>query len=119
MNEETENSNLPEKVNPILDPDAAILDKVREFGRLKYPKERIALLLGMSEEHRQKFFLQFNDTESEIRKAYEQGLVLGDVEIDIALAETAKTGDTFTAAELSYRQYYQRIDNLRKELFGV
>ncbi len=118
MNEESENAEHPE-INPILDPKATMIDKIREFGRLKYSRARILAALALSLQEEKKFTIEFDDPASKIRIAYEQGFVLGDVEIDAALAKIAATGDTFSAAELSLRQYYQRVDEQRKELFGL
>lgn len=109
----------PSKVNPILDPDAKLEDKIREFGRLKYPVKSILAALALDTVEAAKLISILEDRESNLRIAYEQGIVFGEAEIDIALREKAATGDTFAASELSLRQYYNRIDNLRNELFNL
>jgi len=110
---------LPAIPNPILDVNARIIDKIEEFGKLKYSKERIAAALGYSKREREEFIRIFEECTSEERLAYERGLVIGDAEIEIGLSKAAQNGDNFCANELLNRQDHRRLDELRIELFGI
>jgi hypothetical protein len=99
--------------------DQSTLIKIRNYGALKYPPGKIVVILGLTEEEKTLFFNEFNKKDSELRRYYEQGVAIGDYNIDAELAKTAEKGDTNAIIELNYRQFYQRIDHLRNELFGV
>jgi len=99
--------------------DQAVLMKIRNYGALKYSKEKIAAILGLTKDERETFFSDFDDKESEVRRFWEQGVAIGDYNIDAELAKSAEGGDTNSIIELSYRQYYQKTDQIKNELFGI
>jgi hypothetical protein len=99
--------------------DQSVLIKIRNYGALKYTKERIASILGLNAKDREQFYIDFEDPESEIREMWGQGVAIGDYNIDAELAKAAESGDTNSIIELSYRQYYQKVDQVKQDLFGV
>lgn len=107
------------QLDPILDEDAPLPDRIEAFARLKYSKERIASALGYNKLKRKEFFTRLEDETTEEYRAYQKGLVMGDAAVDLGLSEKAASGDNFCAAELSKRQDNQRISDLRKELFNI
>jgi hypothetical protein len=109
----------PPPPNPILDDSASILQKVEAFGKLKYSPESIVVIFGYTDFARECFMKKLADPDDELNKAYQRGLIMGDVEIDIALQQQAMNGDTFSASELSVRQHYHKVDEIRKELFNI
>lgn len=109
----------PAPPNPIVDESASIVQKVEAFGKLKYSPECMIAIFGFTDSEREGFLKKLADSNDEIHKAYERGLIMGDVEIDIALERQAREGDTFSAAELSVRQHYHKVNEIRKELFNL
>lgn len=99
--------------------DQSMLIKIRNYGALKYTKERIASILGLNKDDRIQLFNDFENPESEVRKFWDQGMAIGDYNIDAELAKAAESGDTNSIIELSYRQYYQKVDQVKQDLFGV
>lgn len=99
--------------------DSAILKQVVNFGALKYDPYQMRKLLRLSDEESEEFVKQFQNEESEIRKYYEQGLSIGEYNIDAGLAKKAEKGEVDASIELGRRQHDQKIDKLTKELFGI
>ncbi len=112
-------SQLPEPIHPLKDDNATLLEKVEAFGKLKYSPERMLSIFEYTDAARECFIKKLADPEDELNKAYQRGLIMGDVEIDIALQKQAMEGDTFSASELSVRQHYHKVDEIRKELFNI
>lgn len=106
-------------INPILDENAPLMDRIEAFARLKYTKERIAAALGYSKAQAERFFIRIQDETTEEYVAYQRGIVMGDAQVDIGLSNKAMRGDNFCAAELLKRQEQQRISDLRKDLFNT
>ena len=114
-----EDQDAKEEYSAALDEDAPLPDRLEAFGKLKYNMEKIATALGYNRFKRKILFTKLTDETTEEYRAYQKGLVMGDVEVDIGMETMAKKGDNFCAAELLKRQENQRIGDLRKQLFGV
>lgn len=99
--------------------DQSSLIKIRNFGALKYTPERICKMLGLFGENAQRFLVEFQDDESEIRQFYDQGVAIGDYNIDAELAKQSEKGEILAIIELNNRQQRTRINTLKKELFGL
>lgn len=97
---------------------ADILQKVKAFGALGYNAERIARLLGIPPHFKEDFFLQFNDLQSPVSEAYQQGIAIGDYNLDAALMKKAETGDVFAIQELKERQEARELRDDLKLRFG-
>ncbi len=96
-----------------------ILTKVRTFGVFKYPVDKIVLLLNILPEQTGDFLEEFENKSSALRRHYEQGVVMGEHNISIALMKKAEEGDVFAVQQLEDLIENRAVDNLRKELFGV
>lgn len=99
--------------------DQNTLIKIRNYGALKFSAEKICQILGLRGDEKEHFLLSFDDPESDIRQFYDQGTAIGEYNIDAELAKKAETGDIFSIIEQSKRQYHRRIDDMKKNLFGV
>lgn len=107
------------EINPILDDDAPIPDRIEAFAKLKYTREQIAIALGPNKLKQKDLLQNLHDETTEEYRAYQKGSVMGDAEVDIALSIEAQKGDNFSAAELLNRQNQRRISDARKELFNL
>lgn len=79
------------------------LMQIKGFGCLKYPIDRILLLISDDIDKNQ-LAMDFDDQDSDIAIAYKTGMVRSDFEIDQRLFEMAKSGDLKALAELRFRQ---------------
>ena len=95
------------------------IEQIKGYGKFKYSPERITVLLGLTRVDRQTFLQEFENPESDVRLAYEQGVALGEYEIDEALLKMATDDNVIAATELSRRRYYANINRIKKELFGI
>lgn len=95
------------------------LELIKEYGKLKYPPSRICTLMGFFGASAEAMLSEFKEEESKVRQYYEQGLACGDYEIDIKLHEAAEKADVPSIVELSNRQYNSKINDLKKQLFGL
>jgi len=99
--------------------DQNTLIKIRNYGALKYTVDRIVVLLGVDPDEELKFVEEFQDPKSQVRRYYEQGVAIGEYNIDVELAKAGEKGDVLAIMEISKKQDHRRISGLRKELFGV
>lgn len=99
--------------------DQSTLIKIRNYGALKYSPEKICNILAFHGEEKEHFLVEFEDMESQVRIFYEQGVAIGDYNIDAELAKQSEKGDILAIIELNKRQYYNNINRLKKDLFGV
>ena len=99
--------------------DQSSLIKIRNYGALKYSKERICKMLGLFGEDAQRFLVEFEDEESQIRQFYDQGVAIGDYNIDAELAKQSEKGEILAIIQLQDRQEKTKISTLKKELFGI
>lgn len=99
--------------------DQSSLIKIRNYGALKYEPEQICKILGLSSDDSQRFLVEFQDEESEVRKFYDQGVLFGDYNIDAGLTKQSEKGDIMAIIQLQERQEKTKISRLKKELFGI
>ncbi len=99
--------------------DQSSLIKIRNYGALKYAPERICKILGLFGEDSQRFIVEFQDEESQIRQFYDQGVAIGDYNIDAELAKQSEKGDIMSIMQLQERQEKTKISNLKNQLFGI
>lgn len=99
--------------------DQNTLIKIRNYGALKYTSDRIIVLLGLDPEEARRFNEEFRDELSQVRRFYEQGVAIGEYNIDVELAKQGEKGDVFAIMEINKQHENRRIDQLRNELFGV
>ena len=99
--------------------DQNSLVKIRNYGALKYTPDRICVLLGLDLEESRAFIDEFADLQSQTRRFYEQGVAIGEYNIDVELAKQGEKGDVFAIMEISKQQENRKIDKVRKELFGL
>lgn len=97
--------------------DNAFIEKVKSFGMLKYPPHKMAFLL--QPENREQFLLDIEDTESELYKAYQQGMMTGQYTSDKALFDASKNNDSDANNKLNDRQQKERVDTAIYERFGL
>jgi hypothetical protein len=95
------------------------LKKIINFGALKYSALKICKLLAFNREQTQLFLIDFENDASPIRINYDQGVAIGEYNVDAELAKQSEKGDIYSIQELDKRQYFRELDDLTKELFGV
>lgn len=99
--------------------DQSNLIKIRNYGALKYTPQQICRILGLSQDDSERFMVEFQDEESDIRKYYDQGVLFGDYNIDAELAKQSEKGDIMAIIQLQERQEKTKISRLKKDLFGI
>ena len=99
--------------------DQSSLVKIRNYGALKYTPERICKMLGLFGEDQERFLVEFQDEENPIRQFYDQGVAIGDYNIDAELAKQSEKGEILAIIQLQERQEKTKISTLKKELFGI
>lgn len=96
--------------------DSVFIEKVKAFGILGYPVHKIIHLVKPEDPN--KFCLDFDDPESIIYKAYNEGRTTGQYTMDKSLFDQAK-GNIDANDKLSQRQQLERIDATIYERFKV
>ncbi|MBD9177938.1 MAG: hypothetical protein EGP82_01980 [Odoribacter splanchnicus] len=99
--------------------DDIILRKITNFGALQYSAERICRLIGLTGDEATQLLNDLYTPDSEPYKAYKRGIAIGDYNIDSALMKACEGGDVLAESTLRERQERRRIDDLKKELFGI
>lgn len=99
--------------------DQNILNKIRNYGALKYTSDRICVLLGLEGEDMDWFLDQMEDSKSQVRKFYDQGVAIGEYNQDVELAKQGEKGDVLSIIELNKIQDDRRVNKVKDELFGV
>ena len=99
--------------------DQSTIIKIMNYGALRYAPENICKILGYSETQTSEFLLQFSKTKSEVRIAYDRGVLIGQYNIDAELAKQSEKGDIFSIQQLKENQEKREVDDLIKNLFGV
>lgn len=99
--------------------DESLSDLVFQYAKMKYTPEKICVLLGLTKKQTTELLIRFEDPEDPVKIRYEQGKAIGDYRIDKKLKNVSEKGYAQAIAELSTRQYHRRMDELKKELFGI
>lgn len=95
------------------------VNQVRTFGALNYTPERICQLLGLKEIKRAALLYRITIPGDIYHDAYQQGLALGEYNIDAELAKKAEKGDNDSITLLEERKNERAEKDLRMKLFGI
>lgn len=99
--------------------DQSTLIKIRNYGALKFSSEKICKILGLRGAEKDRFLIEMDDPDSDVRIFYDQGVAIGDYNIDAELAKKSEKGDVLAIMELSKRQYHNKISEIKKDLFAL
>lgn len=99
--------------------DQNTLNKIRNYGALKYTCDRMCILLGLDSRDQAWFIGQMEDARSEVRKFYDQGVAIGEYNQDVELAKQGEKGDVLSIIELNKIQHDRKVNKVKKDLFGV
>nr|DAT14549.1 MAG TPA: hypothetical protein [Caudoviricetes sp.] len=95
------------------------VNQVRTFGALNYAPERICQLLGLKKIKRAALLYRIAIPGDIYHDAYQQGLALGEYNIDAELAKKAEKGDNDSITLLEERKSERAEKDLRMKLFGI
>ncbi len=95
------------------------VNQVRTFGALNYTPERICQLLALSKAKREALLYRIALPGDIYFEAYQQGLALGEYNIDAELAKKAEKGDNDSITLLEERKNERAEKDLRMKLFGI
>jgi hypothetical protein len=99
--------------------DQNTLNKIRNYGALKYTTDRICALLAIDGDEREAFMREWDDPASQLQRYYTQGVAIGEYNMDVELAKQGEKGDVIAISELQRIQQKRRIDQTKNELFGL
>lgn len=95
------------------------VNQIRTFGALNYTPERICQLLGLKKNKREALLYRITLPGDIYFEAYQQGLALGEYNIDAELAKKAEKGDKDSITLLEERKNKRAEKDLRMKLFGI
>lgn len=95
------------------------VNQIRTFGALNYTPERICQLLGLKKAKREALLYRITLPGDIYFEAYQQGLALGEYNIDAELAKKAEKGDNDSITLLEARKNERAEKDLRMKLFGI
>ena len=95
------------------------VNQTRTFGALNYTPERICQLLGLKKAKREALLYRITTPGDIYFEAYQQGLALGEYNIDAELAKKAEKGDNDSITLLEARKNERAEKDLRMKLFGI
>ena len=95
------------------------INQVRTFGALNYTPERICQLLGLRNTKRIALLYRIAMPGDVYCEAYQQGLALGEYNIDAELAKKADNGHNDSITLLEERKNERAEKDLRMKLFGI
>ena len=95
------------------------VNQIRTFGALNYTPERICQLLGLKKAKREALLYRITLSGDIYFEAYQQGLALGEYNIDAELAKKAEKGDKDSITLLEERKNERAEKDLRMKLFGI
>jgi hypothetical protein len=99
--------------------DEQQLAQVKSCGLVGTQPNQICKILGFVGETRRSFLIDFENEESKIRMIYDEGVAIGEYNIDAKLTKEAEKGDVFSIQQLKKNQEKREVDDLVKNLFGV
>lgn len=99
--------------------DDTILRKITNFSALQYSPERICFLIGLTGQESDQLLTDIQTPDTEANRAYKRGIAVGDYNIDAALMKASETGDVMAESTLRERQDKRKIEDLKRELFGL
>lgn len=95
------------------------VNQIRTFGALNYAPERICQLLGLKKNKREALLYRITLPGDIYFEAYQQGIALGEYNIDAELAKKAEKGDKDSITLLEERKNERAEKDLRMKLFGI
>ena len=102
--------------------DEDFLLRVREYGERNLDPRSMCICLELTKTESDFFMLEFNNIESDIRRAWDRGRLDKQKEIEDALETNINAGGEGagdSARALGYLQRKKMNDALKNELFGV
>lgn len=99
--------------------DETILRKITNFSALKYSPKRICSLIGLTGQEEEQLLVDLRTPDTDAYRAFNRGIAVGDYNIDTALMKASETGDVMAESTLRERQDKRKIEDLKKELFGL
>ena len=97
-------------------------DEIKKWGRFNIPSAKMAIMMKLSRADRELFMYEFDDQDSEIRLAWEEGRTLGEIEVMESLetfANAKEEGSGEAAKALGIIKKRQTINQLKRDLFGL
>ena len=98
------------------------LNQIRECGQRNLPPRSISIRLELNKAEELELFVQFEDLDSPIRRAWENGAIDKSFEIEDHLRDTVAgglEGSGDAARAINYIQRKRTSDDLKQELFAV
>jgi hypothetical protein len=98
------------------------LDQIKELAKYRHSIRQICLMLGLSREEEFILTNEYEDHNSDVRRAYDMGIAESEKEIDDSLLDQVKAGGEGSgeaASTLSYIRKKRTNNDLKRKLFGV
>ena len=95
------------------------LNKFKVFGALDYTVDQIAIILDATPMERRVLADRLDNPLDEIAIAYSEGKFKGKAMIDVALLEASWGGEVDAVEVYTALKKSKKVDDLKKELFGV
>lgn len=98
------------------------MEEIKRWGRFNIPSSKMTIMLKLSRTDRELFIYEFDDPDSEIRLAWEEGRTLAEIEVMESLEDFAKAneeGSGEAAKALGIIKKRQTINQLKRDLFGL
>ena len=95
------------------------VNQVRTFGALNYTPERICQLLALRKAKREALLYRITLPGDVYFEAYQQGLALGEYNIDAELAKKAEKGDNDSITLLEERKNERAEKDQRMKILGI
>jgi hypothetical protein len=95
------------------------LSQIKTYAALGYTAKRICTLLPLTEEQKLALALRLAIPGDACCEALQNGLAIGEYNIDAELAKKAELGDIDAITLLKERTHDREEATLRKELFGI
>lgn len=93
--------------------------QIRSFGALGYSADRIASILNLRGKERAELLFRLSLPNDEYYTAYQNGLAVGEWNIDAELAKQAERGDVESITALAARSKERKMKDLKNNLFGI
>jgi hypothetical protein len=90
--------------------------QIRVYGALRYNVHTMASLLNVPAEYLQQ---ELDNPSSQIAKEYKKGKNQADYNADTELLKNAQKGDVESIVALSHREHDRKVDDLKRDLFGL
>ncbi len=88
-------------------------EEIEKLSGCSYSPEKIAMYLDVPKDW---FLKEWNDKDSKIRYHYDRGLLITQATSDMKLVDAAKTGNITAYQQVLKQQFFQKIDNKKKQM---